>query len=453
MSATPGHLPVDVLSWLHDTTFDDLPAEVTAFGRRCLLDLIGVAAAGRRTELSHIIHEHAANHFGAATDGSGPAASILFDGRTVSPAGAALAGGMTIDSIDAHDGNKFTKGHTGCHQFPALLAFTEAEGRDDPVEFLTSLIVGYEIATRAGIALHETAPDYHTSGAWGAVGVAALGSRVLGLDHGTSFEAMGIAEYHGPRSQMMRCIDHPTMLKDGSGWGAMAGVSATYLARDGFTGAPAVTVNDPAVAHLWSDLGSTWLIFEQYFKPAPVCRWAQPAVEAALAVRREHGVRGDEIDRVEVATFHEAARLATASPETTEQAQYSLPFPVAAALHHGRLGAPEITGSGLDDSAVLDLASRVTVVEDDAHNALFPGNRVARVVLQLVDGRRLVSKDTEPRGDPEAHLTDVEIRGKFHSFADPVLGATRANAIELAIDEIGADDSDPDLVTLLRGPV
>ena len=55
---------------------------------------------------------------------------------------------------------------------------------------------------------------------------------------------MGIAEYHGPRSQMMRCIDYPTMLKDGSGFGAMAGVSAAFLAKDGFTGAPALTIEN-----------------------------------------------------------------------------------------------------------------------------------------------------------------------------------------------------------------
>ncbi|NNC80332.1 MAG: MmgE/PrpD family protein, partial [Acidimicrobiales bacterium] len=235
---TPGHQPTAVLNWLHDTTLADMPEDVVAFGQRCLLDLLGVAAAGRTTELSSIIHDHAAKHFGA---GTGPAVPMLFDGREVSPAGAALASGMTIDSIDAHDGNNLTKGHTGCHQVAAILAFTQAEQKDDAGEFLANLIVGYEIATRAGIALHQTACDYHTSGAWGAVGAAALGARVLGLDHASTFEAMGIAEYHGPRSQMMRVIDHPTMLKDGSGWGAMAGVSAAYLAADGFTGAPAVT--------------------------------------------------------------------------------------------------------------------------------------------------------------------------------------------------------------------
>jgi hypothetical protein len=37
----------------------------------------------------------------------------------------------------------------------------------------------------------------------------------MGLDRRVTREALGIAEYHGPRSQMMRCIDHPTMVKDG----------------------------------------------------------------------------------------------------------------------------------------------------------------------------------------------------------------------------------------------
>ena len=63
--------------------------------------------------------------------------------------------------------------------------------------------------------------------------------------------ATGIAEYHGPRSQMMRCIDHPTMLKDGSGWGAMCGVSAARMAKAGFTVAPALILQ----TEHWYDLG------------------------------------------------------------------------------------------------------------------------------------------------------------------------------------------------------
>jgi len=116
----------------------------------------------------------------------------------------------------------------------------EADGR----AFLTALAVGYEFGARVAEAQHATAPDYHTSGSWGAVAVAASGARLAGLSTDQTRHALGIAEYHGPRSQMMRCIDHPTMLKDGSGWGAMCGVSAIDLAARGFTGAPAITVEN-----------------------------------------------------------------------------------------------------------------------------------------------------------------------------------------------------------------
>lgn len=438
---TSAALPTAVIEFVHDTTIADLPESVISFGQRCLLDLLGVAAAGRLTELSGIVHAHARRHFGAGD----LAAPMLFDGRAVSPAGAALAGGMTIDAIDAHDGHNLTKGHTGCHQLPALLALTTAEQLDDPAEFLASLVVGYEFATRAGIALHATALDYHTSGAWGAVGAAALGARVLGLDHQATFEAMGIGEYHGPRSQMMRVIDHPTMLKDGSGWGAMAGVSAAYLAADGFTGAPAVSINDPAVADLWRDLGSNWIIADQYFKPYPVCRWAQPAVEAALELRRTYQINADDVTGIEVTTFHEAARLTTAAPTTTEHAQYSLPFPVAAAIARGRLGATEVTSAALRDPEILRLARLVKITESDQHNAAFPANRYARVSLTLSHGGRFESEDTEPRGDAQHHLSDDEMAVKFSALASPSLGEDRAEAIKHEVAQL------PDAVSL--GPL
>jgi len=418
------------IDFFHSLHWADLPPAVRGMAVTCLTDLLGVAAAGSTTRLSRIVRDHAAAHF-AAGAGIG-AAPMLFDGRAVSPAGAALAGGMTIDAIDAHDGWRPSKGHAGCGLAPALLALAAAKGEEDGAEFLTRLVIGYETACRLGVALHASVPDYHTSGAWVAVAVAGLGARALGLDRAATRHALGIAEYHGPRSQMMRCIDHPTMLKDGSGWGAMAGISAAYLAREGFTGAPALTVEDDGVARHWSDLGSRWLILEQYFKPVPVCRWAQPAVFAAEALALEHGLAPGEIARVEVAAFHEATRLALRHPETTEQAQYSLPFPLAAALVRGRVDPAAVT-DGLDDPEVNALADRVTLAEDAHCNTLFPERRVSAVRLVLADGRRIDSGYWEAPGDPEDPLSAETLERKFHAYADPVLGAARSGRTWAAV--------------------
>ena len=405
-------------------------------------------AAGKSTDLGKIIADHAASQFGAGNK----AATIMFDGRPVSPAGAALANGMTIDAIDAHDGFRPAKGHIGCNLLPALMAFYQADGSPDGMGFLLDLVLGYEIGARAATALHDSVPDYHTSGAWGAVSSAAMGARHLGFDEEKTRHAMGIADYHGPRSQMMRCIDHPTMLKDGSGWGAMAGVSAVYLAQSGFTGAPAITIEGKDVADHWSDLGSRWTILEQYFKPYPVCRWAQPSVAAALAITAEHNLSHDDIEQIEAVSFHEACRLATRAPEDTEQAQYSLPYSVAASLVFGKIGPKEVSGESLKDPRVLRLAQSMVLTETETYNATFPADRLAHVVVTLKCGRVLTSETHRAIGDHEYPLTDAEISKKFHSLADPVIGETRAKRIEAMVDELDHGGSVADLLTELSAP-
>lgn len=407
---------MNALCFIHDTEFSDLHSDIIHEALRCFVDTMGVAVGGSRTDLSHIIRNHAARQFG------GTEAVLWFDGRTTSAAGAALANGMTIDSLDAHDGHKLTKGHVGCGVLSSAIALMQAQKIYDANELLTSIVIGYEIGTRAGIALHASASDYHTSGAWIALASAALGARYLGLNTAQTREALGIAEFHGPRSQMMRCIDAPTMVKDGSGWGAMCGVSASYLAQDGFTGAPAITMEDPALAGYWDDIGTNWYVAQQYVKLYPVCRWAQPAVEGALALARQHRVRADQIAAVRVDSFHEAKRL-NCIPTTTEQAQYSLPFSVAAALLHGTIGVDEVTGKGIQDGRVIDLAKRIFITEDDAFNAAFPARRFARVTLELHAGQTLTSAVTEALGDPENKLADAILWDKFRGLTKNIMGA------------------------------
>ncbi len=422
-----------MIEFIHGLRYEDLPADVIHAARRSLIDLIGTAAGGSVTDAARISHNFAVRQMGGT-----PNARLIFDGRRASPPGAALAGAYMIDSLDCHDGHVLVKGHVGVAVLPALLALIDSGNPVDDREFLALLVLGYEIATRAGIALHRTACDFHSSGAWNALACAALGARLLKLTAEQTRQAIGIAEYNAPRSQIMRVVDHPSMVKDGSGWGAMTGLSAAYLAADGFTGAPALTVETPEVADIWDDLGTRWRIKEQYFKAYPVCRWAQPAIEAALSLQRTHNVRAEQIASVEVHTFHEGSRLATRAPASTDEAQYSLPFPVAAALIRGQVGAGEVTGAALTDPAILKLASEIVMHEDAGYNARFPTERWAHVAFILQDGSHLTSAPAIARGNPENPLSDAELQEKYQLLAEPVLGAARAAQIRSAVDGLGS---------------
>src|SRR5215831_18654732 len=448
----------DVPAFIRGLAFDRLPREAVASAQRSLLDLIGVAAAGSRTRVAAIAGTYAATQLG----GGDRTARILFDGRRAGIAGAAFAGATAIDAFDAHDGHALTKGHSGVALLPALLAIvdgarpSEAAAGLDGREFLTCLVLGYEVATRAGIALHATAPDFHCSGAWNALGCAAVASRLLRLDDARIRHALGVADYFGPRGQILRACETPAMVKDGSSWGAHAGVAAALLAREGFSGAPALTVERDDAGPFWSDVGVRWRICEQYFKAYPVCRWAQPAIEAALELQRGHGFTAGDVRSIAIESFREAVALGArcGMPKATDEAQYSLAFPVAAALVFGRVGAEEVDAKGLADASVARLVAATTATVDAEFAQRFPAERWARVRIALADGRTLVSQPAEARGGPHNPLDDGEIREKYHSLAAPILGAARSVRIERAVESLGADRSAPGaLVEDLLSPV
>ena len=433
------------IEFIHKLRWQQIPKHVQHQVKRCLLDTIGAAIGGRRMRLSQIIYDYVDAVYG------GQGAHLWLDGREVSPVGAALAHGMTIDALDIHDNFNQAKGHAGVAIVPAVLATLglTPDAQITGKELLTTLAVGYEVALRAGLALHATACDYHTSGAWNALGCAAIIARRLELNGEATRHALGIAEYHGPRSQMMRCIDHPTMLKDGSGWGAMAGISAGLLAHKGFTGAPAVTVEAPEVTETWADIGTHWYLMEQDFKRHAVCHWTQPSITGVLELTHTHNISVDQIEHIRVFTFHEATRLTCSRPRTTEEAQYSLPFPVAAAVIYGVLGPDELSGKALKDQRVLELADRIEISEDDFCNTQFSGTQMARVCIKTIAGQTFESDTVESPWDKSEILQphqppDQELREKFHWLVSGTMPKSRATKLE---DKIWHCDALSDAVT------
>lgn len=437
-------LPIEtqVNRFIHQTGPSDLPDEVLHMARRCLVDTLAVWAAGTATEASRIARNHAAKRY----PGTVP---MPFDGRLVNPVGFAFSGAATVDALDGHDGHQLCKGHASAALVPALLAeLGDAACTMD--ELLCHLIVGEEIAIRAGLSLHASAPDYHSSGAWNALGCAAIASRLRALTLEQTRQALGIAEYYGPRAPMMRCIEYPTMVKDSSSWGALAGVSAADLAEDGFTGAPALTIESDEVADIWNDLGTNWRVLESNFKAYPICRWAHPPAEALLSLMRQEMIAPEEIAKITVSTFHEATKLTTRRPADSDAAQYSLPLAVALAARFGTIQPEHLTPDSYDRPDIWRLVDLVDFEEDDACNVAFPGERYAFVTLETKDGRRLRSETKAARGNYDAPLSDQELLDKLNHFARAVLETDARQSIAKILSRPAQSPSPSDLMKCLQ---
>ncbi len=416
-----------------------------------MLDTMGIIAAATPLDAGRIARDGATLLYGSSDPST--TARIMFDGRKASLAGAAFAAATETDNLDGHDGYLPTKGHIGVAVVPALAALAEIKPDLDGREALAALIIGYEVAGRAAIALHATVADYHTSGAWNCIGVAAMAARLMGLTETQWRHAAGTAEYHGPRSQMMREIATPTMLHDGSGMGALVGLSSAVLAARGFEGAPAITLEAAEVAEHWADLGRFWQIEHQYIKPYPICRWAHAAVDATRMLCLRHQLGPDDIAAIRVNSFHNAAALFPGMPATTSEAQYSLAFPVATMVAHGRIGVEHIVGAGLSDPEVARVLARIEVREAERHTVRYPMGRWADVAITTRDGRRFESGDVHASGGPEAPFTPADICAKYMAYAAPVLGEARAAAIRDRILGLAEPSSRfSDLAALLYDP-
>ncbi|NBC33220.1 MAG: MmgE/PrpD family protein [Alphaproteobacteria bacterium] len=425
------------IAFIREAGSAEIPPDIKERALAAVIDLVAVALGGCRTEMAGVARRFALDQLQPGPEG--PSARLLFDGRRASPVGAAFANAAMIDSLDAHDGHAGPMGHAGVALLPTLLALSDAAGSESgrgsvPLsgpDLLAALVIGYEVGLRAGLALTRNGVEAWGSGAWNAIGGAAIGARLRGLDPDRTWDALGLAEFNAPRSPVARSVAHPTMVKDGAAPAAAAGIGAVFLAEAGFTGAPCGLIADPDHAGLWETLGTHWEMRALNTKELPIIRWAEPAVRAALALADGRRLHAETISRIEVATFAAAGRLGLPEPQTSEQAQYSLAFPVAVALVHGSVGPEHLSGSALHDPSVVRLSRLVSVRHDPAYDAAYPVEQIARVTITLQDGRAQTACHALPAATPP--LTRTAAVAKLRRYGAGVLSGEDLRAIETGL--------------------
>ena len=185
----------------------------------------------------------------------------------------------------------------------------------------------------------------------------------------------------------------------------------------------------------WQDLGQNWQILNQYFKPYPVCRWAQPAVAACLSVCRQPNFHPTQVAHITVWTFHEGVRLFSDVPSNTEQAQYAISFPIAMAVLKGVISAEDVY-SGFNDLEVQDMIGKITLIEDKSYNEVFPAERWAHVRIQMADGTEILSEPHEAIGDSHKTMRKTQFHDKYMNLCEPVWGTQKSRQVLAYIEQL-----------------
>jgi 2-methylcitrate dehydratase PrpD len=416
--------------------WEDLPELVRRQSKRCLKDILATGAGGFELPAAQTMADLVSAQYAA-----GPV-PMWCTGKSSGLVGACFFNAFMVDGLDWHDGFRLTKGHAGATVIPTAVGVCAAGGPVGGRDLLTAIVMGYEIACRAGLAVHALyAPAYHSSGSWASLGAAAAAAKLRGIPAGDIDGILGMTEYYAPVSPMIRCTENPSPLKDGAAAGAWSAAMALQMHERDLGGLPSVLTAEPEGRQQMESLGQDWIILRQYFKPYPTCRWAQPPAECLRQLKKEHAFSNDQIESVVIETFQEAVTLGQFPPQDSDGAQYSIVWAAAAMLADGDLKLAQIHPDRLKDPQILRLGSRIRCEQAADLQARFPAECLARVWIVLKDGRQLRSSTLGARGDYAAPLPEEEIDAKFITLLGGRIGPKKAAKMKDLLEAFEHHDS------------
>ena len=430
-----------------ETTFEDLSEDALGAARDVTLDTFGAITAGmEEPENIQLASWASANMLPAA-------AGILATQHRVSPMAAALVNATAGVALEMDEGNRFGGGHPSIHVLPGLLAVSEQTGASGS-EFMTALIVGYEITSRLGGAT-AAYPNVHSHGHWGAPGTAAAIARLKGWSADDIKGAINVAASMSPANTWTNAFEGATVRNLYPGRSSMQGVLAVELYQCGFTAlddAPSDVYGsilgesfdpDSAVA----GLGDEYRIQQNYFKLHACCRYNHATLDAVVDAAAGASFAPDDVESVTVGVPWMLDGMLGEYPQNMLAAKFNIPYAVAAALATGRTDVSVFRPEMIADPAIRSLFDRVTVRVGDIERQQAVTGPGACVEILTRGGGRLTAAVTSIRGDYGSPIPRSDIVDKFEFLVEPVLGAGRA---EDAVQRIGSLETVDDMRSVVE---
>jgi len=420
-----------------DTRLNDIPENVRNHAKLCILDWLGSALAGSKTDVADIVASilnYSIDHEESSIIGMCRKTSCLY---------ASLVNGVSGHALEMDDIHEKAIIHPAAPVLPASLAVGEKLnlGGED---LILAVILGYETEIRLGIALNPSHYRFwHTTGTCGTFGSTASVGKLLNLDLKPMMNAFGIA---GTLASGVTYV-FGTMAKPlNPGIASMNGVLAGLLAMRGlktledsldieYSYLNAVSEGfDPGI--IIDGLGVNYEILNNIFKVHASCGHTHAAIDATLDIIKRYGVESDDIKEVLVGVYPIALDKVGGInyPKTPEEGKFSLTYCIASAILYKRVGIDEFTMDKINDDIFVDLINRIRVyIDEECRDARLGCSRVKIVTW---DGREYISKVDKPRGYPENPLTKDELINKFRILASKTLDEEAINEIIYVVDNL-----------------
>lgn len=381
----------------------------------------------------------------ALSSGRGTGEAIAYvDGARGDARHAALLNGVASHTVEFDDIFRDGGYHAGSPTISAALAVAQADGASAEA-FHRAVIGGYEVGCRVAIALQPSHyRNWHITATVGTMGAAVATAMLKGCDAEGIGHAIAIASsFAGGHQENLqgRGLTKPLHC----GHAAEAGVLAGLAAAAGVTGSPDSLHAPHGYAAATSDgtgnwdaalagLGAWTPIARMTFKNHGCCGHIFPALDGLRAVQARRPFGPDDVTAIVVYGYGPTKalcdRMAVAS---ARDARFSVQYCTAALLLLGGVRLAAFAPDMLARSDLRDLMQRVTVVEDPAIAAAYPGRRQARLRMTLTTGEVIEHFQPTRKGDPDDPLSDADLLAKYDELTAAVLEPDEAARLRRVI--------------------
>lgn len=431
-----------LVAFLGDTRYEDLPPAAVEGARRCILDTIGVMAAGAHApDIDKLIAYRKAQSAGDEVRVFGREESLpAFDAVWVN---CAMTRANEFD--DSHDPSGE---HVSTPILGAGLAIAQQLGGVSGKDFLRAYALAAEIVPRIRrCPVRDGMPFFgFAANSYAPFSAAVMCASLRGLKGEELYHTLGWA-YAQMAGAVQLQQGGGSALYIHHGLAAATGYRAAELAALGFPGTDnflrgrfgvlnAYERGNYDLAPLTDGLGKRYVVAEMGIKKYPSGRVTHTPIDAALSAREKLGAfDAEEIESVTV-RYTKGGFAMTCLPEEDrhfptrpQHAHFSLYYTLASALLRGHVALEDFTSEAVNDEKIRSLIEKIHVEVDENLPMLLPGI----IRIRMKDGREVSAYEEHMQGSAELPLRYEEIMEKaVKCFAFGRAGKTEAEVRALA---------------------
>lgn len=336
-----------------------------------------------------------------------------------------------------------------CFLFPTIFSLAEKLGSSGS-EVVEALAIGFEVTSSPGVILADgggVARGWLTGALLGTVGVAAAAAKLMCLDLDQTHNALALAASFG--AGLNRQTGSGAHVIE-PGFAGRNGITAATLAARGLTGNPTIMEGR---AGYWDAMagmpdidfalgrGDDFRIMAVGMKKYPCCYLSQRIIDGLLDLVNQHQLKAGEIETVEVGVNRIFPQiLKYTDPQNAEEARFSLPHIVAAAISGESMFVDTFTEQKVHDAALKARRAKVKMVVHPEWGSEQLGElNTLKIVLR--DGRTLLKVCRTAKGDPLNPLSRDEVLEMFMRCTEGLISsAGQAKAAALLAGLQSVDD-------------